>query len=31
MFRDNLYKQKDGMALGSPIGPAMVNVFLSFY
>ena len=26
-----LYKQKDGMAMGSPLGPTPANVFLSFY
>ena len=26
-----LYKQKDGMVLGSPLGPTPANVFLSFY
>ena len=28
---DILYKQKDGMAMGSPLGPTLANVFLSFY
>ena len=31
MFNDILYKQKDSVAMGSPLGPAMGNVFLSFY
>ena len=31
MFHDILYKQKDGVAMGSPLGPTMANVFLSFY
>ena len=31
IFNDVLYKQKDGVAMGSPLGPTMVNVFLSFY
>ena len=32
MFNDILYKQrKDGVAMRSPLGPTMVNVFLSFY
>ena len=26
-----LYKQKDGMAKGSPLGPTLANVSLSFY
>ena len=30
-FNDVLYKQKDGVAMGSPLGPTMANVFLSFY
>ena len=31
MFNDILYKQKDGMAMGSHLGPTMANVFLAFY
>ena len=31
MFNDILYKQKDDVAMGSPLGPTMANVFLSFY
>ena len=31
MFNDIFYKQKDGAAMGSPLGPTMANVFLSFY
>ena len=31
IFSDALYKQKDGVAMGSPLGPIMANVFLSFY
>ena len=31
MFNNILYKQKDGVAMGSPLGPTMANVFLSFY
>ena len=31
MFNDVLYNQKDNVAMGSPLGPTMVNVFLSFY
>ena len=30
-FNDVLYKQKDGVATGWPLGPTMGNVFLSFY
>ena len=29
-FKDILYKQKDGVAMGSPLGPTIANVFLSF-
>ena len=25
------YKQKDGVTMGSPLGPTIANVFLSFY
>ena len=28
---DILYKQKDGVAMGSPLGSTVANVFLSFY
>ena len=31
MFNNILYKQKDGVAMGSPLGPTIANVFLSFY
>ena len=31
IFNDVLYKQKDGVAMGSPLVPIVVNVFLSFY
>ena len=31
IFNDVLYKQKDGVAMGSTVGPTMANVFLSFY
>ena len=31
MFNDILYKQKDGVAMGSPLGATMTYVFLSFY
>ena len=31
IFNDVLYKQKDGVAMGSLLGPTMANVFLSFY
>ena len=31
MFNDILYKQKDGVAVWWTLGPALENVFLSFY
>ena len=31
IFNKILYKQKDDVAMGSPLGPNMENVFLSFY
>ena len=31
IFNDVLYNQKDDVAMGSPFGPTMANVFLSFY
>ena len=31
MFNDILYTQKDGVAMGSPLGRTMAKVFLSFY
>ena len=31
MFSDILYKQKNGVDMGSPLGPTMGNVFLLFY
>ena len=31
IFNDVLYKQKDGAAMGSPLGPTMANAFFSFY
>ena len=31
MFNDILYKQKDGVAMESPLGPTMANAFLSLY
>lgn len=30
MFSDILYKQKDVMTMGFPLGPTVTNVFLSF-
>ena len=31
IFNKVLYKQKDGVAMGSPLGPTLANVFLCFY
>ena len=31
LFNKNLYKQKDGVAMGSPLGPVIANSFLSFH
>ena len=31
IFNDILYKQKDGVAMASPLRPTMANVFLSIY
>ena len=31
IFNDVLYKQKDGVAMRSPLGSTIANVFLSFY
>ena len=30
-FNNQLYKQIDGMAMGSPLGPIFANIFLSFH
>ena len=31
IFNKVLYKQKDGVAMGSPLGPILPNAFLCFY
>ena len=31
IFNKVLYKQKDGVAIGSPLGPILPNAFLCFY
>ena len=31
VFNDVLYKHKDGVSIGSPLGPTVANVSLSFY
>ena len=28
LYNDRLYKQEDGVAMGSPLGPSLANVFL---
>ena len=30
MYKDNIYKQTDGVAMGSPLGPSLANFFLGF-
>ena len=30
-FNGHYYRQKDGVAMGSPLGPALANAFLSHY
>ena len=31
IFKEVLYKQKDGVAMSSPLGPTLANAFLCFY
>ena len=30
-FNNKLYRQIDGMSMGSPLGPLFANIFLSYY
>ena len=31
MFNNSIFTQIDGVAMGSPLGPTLANVFLSYY
>ena len=31
LFDDNYYRQIDGVAMGSPLGPTLANIFLSYH
>ena len=31
LFDQEFYKQQDGVAMGSPLGPTRVNIFLCYH